>query len=219
MFTGLVDNTGIVRSFSLRNGSGELVIETDRPYEHLQYGESIAVNGCCLTLEKELSPTHLVFHTLEETLRRTNLAQSSIRVNLERAMMLGGRMGGHIVSGHIDGVGCLRAVRPAGSDYELEVSLPAGLGDFLVEKGSIAIDGISLTLIDVWPDSFTVQIIPVTWKETALSHRKIGDSVNLETDLIGKYVVKMMRSAGNFQSTPRTSAITMEKLAEAGFLD
>ncbi len=216
MFTGLIESTGKIKSRTVSGGAGKLVIKAENMLPGLKFGESIAVNGVCLTLEQELSDGSLEFHTLEETLHRTNLGKTPIggSVNLERALKLGDRFGGHLVSGHVDAVAAVISLKKTGSDYELRVCLPEQLRPFLVEKGSIAIDGISLTLVDLTEDTFSVHLIPVTLDETALKFRQKGDLVNLEADVIGKYVQKqlsLMEVAG------KLSKVTLELLKNSGW--
>ncbi len=215
MFTGLIEQVGVLKKRELHSGSGKLYIQPSRPLENPIFGESVAVNGTCLTLEKCENDHTLVFHALEETFRRTNLGELSIgsKVNLERAMQLGDRFGGHIVSGHVDCVARVLSFKKGASDYELKVELPPQLVPFLIEKGSICIDGVSLTIGRLSADSFSVFLIPVTLAETALIERKSGELVNLEGDLIGKYVAKQL---ANYQSN--SSNVTMQTLSDAGFM-
>ena len=217
MFTGLIESIGEIKARTVSGGAGKLTVRPEKALAELKFGESIAVNGVCLTLERELAGGALEFHTLEETLNKTNLGGIPVggTVNLERALKLGDRIGGHMVSGHVDTTAAMISLKKTGSDYELRVSLPEALRPFLVEKGSIAIDGVSLTLVDVADDSFSVHLIPVTLNETALKFRKKGDPVNLETDLIGKYVQKqfLIMSASNKKS----SNVTLELLKNSGW--
>ena len=214
MFTGLVEKRGVIVERNVSGGSGVFSVRPESSFENLKYGESIAVNGTCLTMERELSDGTVVFHVLAETLKRTNLGALAIGglVNMERALAVGDRLGGHIVSGHVDTVGAIRAVRSIGDDFEYEVEMPAELKPFMVEKGSITIDGISLTVVSVGDSSFTVHLIPVTLAETALQERKVGDMVNLEGDIIGKFVARQM-SLGNYG----VSNVSMNSLHEAGW--
>lgn len=217
MFTGLVEMTGVL--VSLR---GELLaLRPSKRFENPAYGESVAVNGCCLTLERELPGGALEFFTLAETQRRTNLGKlrPGSLLNLERALRVGDRMGGHIVSGHIDAAAEVIDFRkmPDG-DYELRVALPETLAPELVEKGSVAIDGVSLTVVDVGKHDFSVRLIPVTRSDTALVERVPGTLVNLEGDIIGKYVRRQFElRVGEASALPR-SEVTMDTLREAGFL-
>ena len=214
MFTGLVEATGRI----FRRSGKQLEIALEKELPKPVYGESIAVNGCCLTLERCIGKT-AVFHTMEETLARTNLGRLPIgaAVNLERALRVGDRLGGHMVTGHIDGVGKLIAIRERGSDVSVQIAYPAELRRGLVEKGSIAVDGISLTVAELDEDTFTVCLIPVTMAETALCCREPGDAINLETDLFGKYVARLTDLRAREESGSR-GTVTMEKLREAGFL-
>ncbi len=216
MFTGLVGGVGTLAG----RGGDRLRIRMAKRFDTpTVYGESIAVNGCCLTLERELADGTLEFFTLAETLKRTNLGilPTGSRVNLERALRLGDRLGGHIVSGHVDAAGKVLSCRkrPDG-DFEFKVELPPELAPEVVEKGSIAIDGVSLTVVTVTAESFTVHLIPVTRRDTALLEREPGDLVNLESDLIGKYVRR--QTLVYVQPAVSASGITEETLREAGFL-
>jgi len=214
MFTGLVETTGILTGRAA--GSARIMVMPAKPFTDLVYGESIAVNGTCLTLEEVRDDGLLEFYTLEETLSRTNLGQLGIgsRVNLERALRVGDRLGGHMVTGHIDAVGELISCDMVGDDIQLKVSVPEILRPYLVEKGSIAIDGVSLTLIEVTDAYFTVELIPVTLKETALGDREPGSPVNLEGDILGKYVEKQLALRA---SDGNKSTVTMETLYNAGW--
>jgi riboflavin synthase len=161
-------------------------------------GDSIAVNGCCLTvaaLKRKSSGSQLTFDLLAETWERTNLSSvaAGSAVNLERSLAADGRFGGHFVTGHIDGTGRIVKWQPQGADHLLEIKSPAAVLRYVVFKGSIAIDGISLTVAKVLKDRFRVWIIPHTWEVTALRERKVGDRVNLEADLLGKYVERFVR--------------------------
>jgi riboflavin synthase len=215
MFTGLIETAAEIVERRVSSSAGALRVRTEKKLENLKYGESIAVNGACLTLEKDEGSQILLFHVLEETFKRTNLGNipQGDKVNIERAMAMGDRFGGHIVSGHVDSVAkIISFAKMSSSDYELKVEAPESIRPFLVEKGSVAIDGISLTLVEVGKDFFTVHLIPVTIAETALSSRKSGDSVNLEADIIGKYVKRQLdlRSGGE-------SKVDMDLLRKAGW--
>ena len=213
MFTGLVECTGILR----QRGSGKVAVLPGKKWNDLVYGESIAVNGCCLTLEKTLSSGELIFHTLEETLRRTNLGEIPIGavVNLERAMPASARLGGHIVQGHVDTASTvLEQKRLPDGDVELLVALPENDMPLVVEKGSVALDGVSLTVVEAGKDFFGVRLIPVTLAETALSQRKKGALINVEYDIIGRYVIRQLQCSA---AVEKTSGITMETLRDAGF--
>lgn len=213
MFTGLVESVGTLRQ---RSGS-KVIIAPGRKWDDLVYGESIAVNGCCLTLEQNLPNGELVFHTLEETLRRTNLGKIPIgsKVNLERAMCAGARLGGHIVQGHVDCCSHVLELKhlPDG-DVELLVALDENDFPLVVEKGSVALDGVSLTVVEAEKDFFGVRLIPVTLAETALASRHAGSLINVEFDIIGRYVIRQLEFAA---MEKKRSGITMETLRDAGF--
>lgn len=212
MFTGLVEMTGV-----LVNLHGEhLTLRPSKPFADPQYGESVAVNGCCLTLERELPGGTLEFFTLAETQRRTNLGRlkPGSLLNIERALRVGDRLGGHIVSGHIDGTGRIAATRRDDNAVWYTVETPAPLLRYIVEKGSITIDGISLTVAAVEQDRFSVSLIPHTAQVTILGEKGPGDTVNLETDIIGKYVEKLLQPA---PEPTGSRGVTLEFLAENGF--
>jgi riboflavin synthase len=194
MFTGLVEAVGIVRSQTPRPPGMRLTLVAPADFvDQAQLGESVAVNGCCLTVT-DFDAESLSFDVGDETLKRTNLGQrqSGAKVNLERAMRLGDRIGGHLVSGHVDGVGRLlqRIDKQDWADFRFEV--PEALSRQLVSKGSIAVDGVSLTLVDVDASSFSVMLIPHTLAMTTFGGLSEGDAVNLETDLLAKYVERQL---------------------------
>jgi riboflavin synthase len=194
VFTGIIEETGRAEQFQKSAGGISLLIAATRTAENLKIGDSVAVNGCCLTVV-EISGKQFRFDLLRETWERTNLqfvAPGSL-VNLERPLRADGRLDGHFVTGHIDGVGRITRWERAGADHVLEIAPPLELMRYIVQKGSIAVDGISLTVAAVAEKTFTVWIIPHTYEVTALRERKIGDAVNLETDILGKYVEKFAR--------------------------
>ena len=214
MFTGLIQGVGMIRA----RRANALEIDAGRIFPDPVRGESIAVNGVCLTLERAAG-TVLTFHTLEETLKRSNLGPlpTGAAVKLERALRLGDAVGGHLVSGHVDGVGTVRAWRPvAGGDLELEVTPPAELLGLIAAKGSIAIDGVSLTVVAADRESFTVHLIPVTRRETALRERPEGAQVNLECDILARYVARQLAFLAP-DGGEKPSRITMQTLLDAGF--
>jgi riboflavin synthase len=194
VFTGLVEDIGTVARVDRRSDAAVLVIEPGsiRPTE-LATGESIAVDGVCLTVT-EAAPGGFTVLAGAETLRRTTAGSLRVRsrVNLERALRAGDRLGGHMVSGHIDAVGEIAARRELGSNLDIEVRAPAAQLRSVVEKGSIAVDGISLTVNRVGPESFSVALIPHTVGATTLGAKRVGAAVNLEVDIIGKYVEKLL---------------------------
>jgi riboflavin synthase len=195
MFTGLVEGLGRVvdlREGRLSLGAGELA-------EGVQPGDSLALNGCCLTAT-DIRSGEIGFDLLQETRARTNLRSLRLgaHVNIERAMPAEGRYGGHFVTGHIDGTGTVRRWEQVGQDYEMRIGIAPAQGAYLVAKGCIAVDGISLTVAEVLPDEFSVWIIPHTREITALSERIVGDLVNLEFDLLAKYTEKILAARGLF---------------------
>lgn len=221
MFTGLIQSTGIFTGKNMTGGAGKLFIRSHKKWNDLTKGESIAVNGTCLTLE-EFSGNDLVFHVLNETFSKTCLGSlvAGNVVNLERALSPADRLGGHIVSGHVDGTGKILSLGKEGDDTILEIGAEEEILMYIVPKGSIAVNGISLTVASVKKSSFTICIIPTTWNETDLKNRKNGDIVNLETDMLGKYVYSFLtRLHGEKKETNKEnpSSVTLEKLADAGF--
>lgn len=199
MFTGIVEEAGTVERIHPTAKSIELTVRTGVCGRGLKIGDSLAVNGCCLTVVKLAlrgKQKLAQFDLLQETWRRTNLqfTQPGSLVNLERPMRAGGEFGGHFVTGHIDGVGKIIRWERLGQDHVLDVAAPADVMRYIVFKGSVAVDGISLTVAGVEKKSFRIWIIPHTYDVTALRQRKVGDAVNLEADLIGKYVEKFVTS-------------------------
>ena len=195
MFTGLVEGTGEVAQRAIAPGGARLLIRAPQIAAGAQLGESIAVNGCCLTVAAR-TPETLAFDLLAETLARTNLGDlgAGSAVNLERALAANARLGGHFVQGHIDGASEVVSFEKTGADFRLEVALPAAFARYVVVKGSIAVDGISLTVAEVRPASFVVWIIPHTRAVTNLAVRRAGERVNLEFDLLAKYVERLLAS-------------------------
>ena len=193
MFTGLIEEVGKVVATRPSDHGTKLRIAAPRTAREAQTGESIAVNGCCLTLTSRRGD-RLSFDLLEETMARTNLKelrQNSL-VNLERALRADGRVGGHFVQGHVDCASAIVALDTKGADFRLEVELPENLRHYVASKGSIAVNGISLTIAEVLPRSFAVWIIPYTKRHTNLDRASIGDLVNLEFDVLAKYVERMV---------------------------
>lgn len=198
MFTGIVEETGTVRAIQAGARSIQITIEAGQCARGLKPGDSLAVNGCCLTVVKlsgRGASRRLVFDLLKETWERTNLqaVEPGRAVNLERPLRAGGRLDGHFVTGHVDGIGTIRRWEKSGRDHVLEISAPPAVMRYIVTKGSIAVDGISLTVAAVRPKSFRLWIIPHTFEVTALREREVGDAVNLEADILGKYVEKFVR--------------------------
>ena len=216
MFTGIVEETGTLRSLSRGSKSCVIHVQCSTVLEDTRIGDSIAVNGICLTVTS-MESGGFTADVMNETLSRSSLAQTrpGDPVNLERAMAANGRFGGHIVSGHIDGTGIIREIRDDDNAVWYTVEAPPEILRYVVEKGSIAIDGISLTVARVDDRSFQVSVIPHTRAVTALSSRRVGSPVNLENDIVGKYVEKLMQPAPS-ESGP-ASGITTEFLAQHGY--
>ena len=193
MFTGLIEEVGTVMAVRASGYATELQIAAPETAKHISAGESIAVNGCCLTLTSRRSDC-LTFDLLEETIARTNLhnLQQNNLANLERALRADSRLGGHFVQGHVDCVSRIVAFEKDGADFRLEVELPQKFAHYVAEKGSIAINGISLTVAEVLPDSLVTWIIPYTKRHTNLDSAKAGELVNLEFDILAKYVERMV---------------------------
>ncbi len=192
MFTGLIETTGRLLRGTDGAAGGRIVIESSIGAQ-LSVGDSVAVNGVCLTAVV-VTPTGFEADVSPQTVRVTTAAdwQTGRRVNLERPLRADARLGGHFVLGHVDGVSRLLAVRPESQSYWLEFELPADLAKYVISKGSIAVDGISLTVAELKADRFAVQIIPHTWVETTLGDRAVGDAVNLEADVLGKHVARLV---------------------------
>jgi riboflavin synthase len=195
MFTGIVEGTGTVADLAAAGDGSGARLRVDAPWlaGRLAVGESVAVNGCCVTVAE---PTAAGFAAdlVAETLRRTALGglRAGARVNLERPLPLGGRLGGHLVQGHVDGVAEVLDRTPVGDGEEVRIELPAHLQRYVVEKGSIAVDGVSLTVAGVGPGWFTVALVPHTLEVTTLGERRPGDPVQLEADVIAKYVERLV---------------------------
>lgn len=197
MFTGIVEETGTVETITPTRKSIELTVRMRLCGRGLKRGASLAVNGCCLTVvqvARRGRQTLARFDLLKETWQRTNLqfARPGSLVNLERPLRADGNLGGHFVTGHIDGLGTISRWERLGADHVLDIQAPREVMRYVVQKGSIALDGISLTVAGVRPKGFRIWIIPHTYEVTALRERKVGDTVDLEADLIGKYVEKFV---------------------------
>lgn len=202
MFTGLVEEKGILKE-KIPTGDGfQFVIEANKIMKDLQIGSSIAVNGCCLTVVKIDGNTFAV-DTIEETLNKTNLGvlKQGMNVNLERPLAAEARLGGHFVLGHIDTTGKVEDVKELSNSHWLTISFPEKFKQYLIYVGSVAIDGVSMTVAELKDDSFSVGIIPHTWKETIFVDKKVGDTVNLEFDVLGKYVERIMESKSHDESS------------------
>ncbi|MGQ9498888.1 MAG: riboflavin synthase [Dissulfurimicrobium sp.] len=218
MFTGIVEGLGRIRAVVPKGEGLVFKIEPDFALIDSKEGESIAVNGVCLTA-LEISSKMFRADVSPETLSRSNLGELKTGdvVNLERAIRLSDRLGGHLVSGHIDGVGIITEKRPVGSFILFSVSIPQGFDRYIIEKGSIAVDGISLTVNSCSSTGFSVSIIPHTAQITTLGRRKIGDKVNIELDLVGKYIEKLV-IPHNSDDAKETAKLNKTFLARHGFL-
>ena len=193
MFTGIIEEKGLIRNLDLNGSSGRIIISCRKVLQGTKTGDSIAVNGICLTVT-ELHEDAFAADVMAETVRRSSLsgAGPGDAVNLERAMAADGRFGGHIVSGHIDGTGVVRDIRKEENAVWFSIGAAGSILKYVIEKGSVAIDGISLTVAYVDDEIFKVSVIPHTLRETALASKRVGSPVNLECDVIGKYVGKLL---------------------------
>lgn len=225
MFTGIVEEIGKVRAIARGSASAVLTVEASRVLDGTSVGDSIAVNGVCLTVIS-VGSGEFSADVMAETMRRSCLGElrRGSPVNLERAMAADGRFGGHIVSGHIDGTGTVSSMKREDNAVWVTVDAPEQILKYIVEKGSVAIDGISLTVAQLTQKSFSVSLIPHTGAETTLLQKKPGDVVNLENDIVGKYVERLLsfgeendRGAGADGSRESRGNITMAFLAENGF--
>ena len=198
MFTGIVEELGTVAAVEDQGDAIRLTVRARTVLDDVHLGDSISVNGCCLTITTYDAGTWTA-DVMQETLDKTSLrgVQPGDRVNLERAVTADKRLGGHIVQGHVDGVGEIRRREPSEHWEVVEISLPDGLGRYLVDKGSVTVDGVSLTVVEAGDDSFTVSLIPETLARTTLGFRQAGDRVNLEADVLAKHVEKLL-AAGHF---------------------
>lgn len=217
MFTGIVEELGDIISIDRQGISGTIRIRAKKVLEGTKVGDSIAVNGICLTVTS-MQDGMFTADVMAETIRRSSLSQAKAgdKVNLERAMAADGRFGGHIVSGHIDGTGVLQSYRREENAVWVKIAAKPDIMRLIVEKGSICIDGISLTVAEVTDETFSVSIIPHTGAETTLLMHEPGALVNLENDVVGKYVERLLSYAGT-QPQSGSSGITMEFLEEYGF--
>lgn len=217
MFTGLIAELGSVQNLSRQGNSYHLTVAAKKVMVNLKIGDSVAVNGVCLTVVK-MGETWFTADVMPETVRLTNIGMlaNGSKVNLERTLRLCDGLDGHIVSGHVEGLGTISSKRPEGIAVVTTIETPAELLKYIIKKGSIAIDGISLTVTEVTEHSFSVSLIPHTAKETTLGFKAVGDKVNLETDIIGKYVERML-SFGK-KEEKQTGAVDTDFLAKHGFL-
>lgn len=212
MFTGIIEEIGRIKKISHGAKSACLGIEAHKVLKDTHIGDSIATNGVCLTVT-DMKPGYFEVDVMHETLKRSNLAElkTGSSVNLERALTLNTRLGGHMVSGHIDGIGTIHRIYKEDIAQKIVISTTKDITKYIINKGSIAIDGISLTVVYVLDHEFEVSIIPHTKDETTLLSKKVGDTVNLECDLIGKYVEKLLSNKGS-------QGVTEEMLKKFGYM-
>lgn len=217
MFAGIIERTGIVQATRSVPAGQQLVIAAGDCFAELPLGASVAVNGCCLTLA-EHRPDGGAFDVIPETLRNTNLGQlvRGARVNLERSLRVGDRIDGHMVQGHIDATGRVVSIDTAGGEWRLWTEIPATLRPYIVHKGSITIDGVSLTIAAVEEKRFAVALIPTTLEVTCLADRKPGDRLNLESDILARLVVSRLDQM--LADGAAGSGLTWDSLRESGFL-
>lgn len=213
MFTGIIEEIGIVKAITTNSLGIDLTIEADLIFSDLKLGDSVSVNGCCQTVTNISGKTFTV-QAVAETVNLTNFKNIKLndRVNLERAATLNSRLGGHLVSGHIDGAGNLSSIKTIGNSHILEITAPQNITKYIIHKGSITLNGISLTVCEVNNNCFKVSIIPHTFENTNLKYIKIGDEINIEPDMVAKYIEKLIHKEDNVESK-----ITLEFLKENGF--
>lgn len=220
MFTGLVAELGTVQRLARQGNSYHLTVGAKKVLENLKIGDSVAVNGACLTVVR-MDDSGFTADVMPETVRLTNIGslQPGSRVNLERTLRLCDGLDGHIVSGHVEGLGTISEQRPEGIAVVVTIATPPELLKYIIKKGSVAIDGISLTVTEVTDTSFSVSLIPHTAKETTLGFKKVGDSVNLETDILGKYVERMLTwNNAQHKQAGKADTLNMNTLLENGFV-
>ena len=213
MFTGIVAAVGSIQSIQFKGGDVSLTIAAhDLDLSDVALGDSVAINGVCLTVT-QLAKSSLCFDVSNESLKRTSLASVVVGtpVNIEKALAVGDRLGGHFVSGHIDGVGHIKARKKSGRSVQFVIEVPTALSRYIAEKGSISVDGVSLTINAVVNHTFFVNIIPHTIAQTIIGDYRVGTIVNLEVDLIVRYLERLL-------SEPETATITQDKLTRHGFM-
>jgi len=218
MFTGIIEEIGTLKELSVGNGFGVMEIKCSRVLEDARIGDSIATNGVCLTIRDKGSDSFKA-EVMGETLAKSNLGSLKVgdKLNLERALRLSDRLGGHIVSGHIDGVGTIVSIKEERDGTWFTISAPKDVLKYIIYKGSIGIDGISLTVASVSEEVFKVSVIPHTLENTILIDKQINSKVNLECDLVGKYLEKFINTKNEEQEIKETSNITMDFLMKNGF--
>jgi len=215
MFTGLIEEIGTIQKIDIISGGGrQITILAQKVLSDLEIDHSVSVSGVCLTVTKVLNDSFIV-DAVGETIEKTTIKKIHIgqKVNMERAMKLSDRLGGHIVQGHVNGIGTLKKIQQRGENWYLSVNVPKELEKYLISEGSIAIDGISLTITHLVGREVSVSIIPHTYKNTIISEYKINQQVNIETDFLAKYVENFIKTYGS----SRQSNLTLEKMKELGF--
>jgi len=218
MFTGLVENLGIIKEIGIKDGSTIISIETKMDLSESKIGDSISISGMCLTIV-DIERNIFTFEASPETISRTILKElkNGDKVNLERAMRINDRLGGHLVTGHIDGMGTIQNKTKAGNSIKIEIVVSGDTFKYIVEKGSVTIDGISLTVNDCQRNVIIINVIPHTAQHTTLRFKKAGDKVNVETDIIGKYVEKLLYK-NNIVQDGNYKKIDYKFLEESGFI-
>ncbi len=193
MFTGLVQDIGVIKSIDKSSGDWRIEVDVSLNVTSVQIGASVACSGCCLTVVDK-SNSSLFFDVSEESLSKTIIGSWSVttRINIEPSLKLGDEMGGHIVSGHVDCVSKIIAIEPEGDSHRIKIAIPEGFEQYFASKGSVTIDGVSLTVNEVEGDCFGVNIIPHTWEHTTLGDRQAGDQINIEIDMLARYVARML---------------------------
>jgi riboflavin synthase len=219
MFTGIIEGLGTIRQIRGSSNGTRLALEADFALEHTRIGDSLSVNGVCLTVVR-LEGSRFEADVSPETLARTTFARARTgdRVNLERAMRLSDRLDGHLVSGHVDGTGTIAEKRRDANAVVVDIEAPAPLVGQMIEKGSVAVDGISLTVNRCTTERFEVSVIPHTAKLTTIGFKAVGDGVHIETDLIGKYVERFLLAKAGGKPAAGNGGVTLELLARSGFL-
>lgn len=218
MFTGIIEELGVVKSLTKTNAGARFAVESKICAPDAKICDSININGACLTVV-DVKGNILSFDISSETLNRTNLSKlkPGERVNMERSLRADSRLGGHFVFGHIDCIGKIVSKEPKGEFVKMEIAIPQSLAGYLIEKGSIAVDGISLTINTLADNSFAVMLIPHTLSVTTLGKKQAGDYVNIEVDILAKYVKKLADKSG-WQPAKQTTNITKDLLKEHGFI-
>jgi len=219
MFTGIIEDLGTITEFRPTGESRRIEIQTTKlPLKEVQIGDSVSANGACLTvvaIRKNSFEADISLETLQKTTFKD--IKTGVRVNLERALLASSRLNGHMVSGHVDGIGQISSIQKKGNILLIDIEAPSFLCDTMIQKGSVAVDGISLTINECDNSSFSVSIIPHTAKETTLSLKKNGDWINIETDLVGKYIFKFISQQKEMPGV-RHAAINKDFLIKTGFI-